>query len=368
MLEYNRILKKRKTMLIRAIALMIPVFCVVSLLTQTVFAKNTYRITDGERVFIHTTYATDPAAVLDEAGLELSAEDLYTTQNSTGISEINVQRKQTITVDQWGVTRQISSYGESVESLLARLKLKLTDEDVVSHPMDAQTFNGMTITITRTTTYEESYTVAIDHDVVYCYDAALKAGEEKVLTAGSDGQRLVTATVSLVNGVEVERTVTQDELVLQPTTAIIAVGTYTEDMTPNAGSSESITMPEVSVPTDGKPVIGDGTIITPEGEVLTFSHAAIFKATAYTHTDPGCNEWTATGTHVRVGTVAVDPRVIPYGTKMYIVSNDGRYIYGVSVAEDCGGSIKNNRIDLYFETNGECIQFGIRNCTVYFLT
>lgn len=368
MLECNCIVKKRTTMLIRAVAMMLPAFCIVSLLTQTVFAKNTYRITDGDRVFLHTTFATDPAAILTEAGLELSTDDLYTTQNTTGISKINVQRKQTVTVDQWGVTSQISTYGETVESLLERLKLKLTDDDAVSHPMETQTFDGMTLTITRTTTYEETYTVAIEHDVVYCYDATLKDGEQRTLTAGADGQRLRTERVRLINGVEQERTVLQDELISQPTTAIIAVGTYTEDMAPNADPSKNDTTSEVSVPTDGKPVIGDGTITTPEGEVLTFSYAAIFKATAYTHTDPGCNEWTATGTHVRVGTVAVDPRVIPYGTKMYIVSNDGRYIYGVAVAEDCGGAIKKNRIDLYFETDSECIQFGIRNCTIYFLT
>ena len=76
---------------------------------------------------------------------------------------------------------------------------------------------------------------------------------------------------------------------------------------------------------------------------------------------------TATGTTVHWGTVAVDPRQIPYGTKMFIVSNDGKYVYGVSAAEDCGGSIKGNRIDLYMPTTKQCFAFGTRNCTIYFL-
>ena len=76
---------------------------------------------------------------------------------------------------------------------------------------------------------------------------------------------------------------------------------------------------------------------------------------------------TATGTTVHVGTVAVDPRYIPYGTRMFIVSNDGVYIYGISVAEDCGGAIKGDRVDLYFPTLSECFAFGRRNCTIYFL-
>jgi 3D (Asp-Asp-Asp) domain-containing protein len=76
---------------------------------------------------------------------------------------------------------------------------------------------------------------------------------------------------------------------------------------------------------------------------------------------------TATGTTVHIGTVAVDPRLIAYGTRMFIVANDGSYVYGISTAEDCGSSIKGNRIDLYYDSVEECNRFGIRDCTVYFL-
>ena len=85
------------------------------------------------------------------------------------------------------------------------------------------------------------------------------------------------------------------------------------------------------------------------------------------YTDAGCDMTTYTGTTVHKGTVAVDPRYIPYGTRMFIVSNDGAYVYGISVAEDCGGDIKGDRMDLYFPTFDECIQFGRRVCTIYFL-
>ena len=59
--------------------------------------------------------------------------------------------------------------------------------------------------------------------------------------------------------------------------------------------------------------------------------------------------------------------MIPYGTKMYIVSDDGKWIYGVATAEDCGGAINGYIIDLYFDDYDTCIQFGRRNCTVYVL-
>ena len=76
---------------------------------------------------------------------------------------------------------------------------------------------------------------------------------------------------------------------------------------------------------------------------------------------------TYTGTTVHVGTVAVDPRYIPYGTRMFIIASDGSYVYGVAEAEDCGGDIKGDRVDLYLPTFDECIQFGRRECTIYFL-
>ena len=155
-------------------------------------------------------------------------------------------------------------------------------------------------------------------------------------------------SVVYINAEEKTR-VNQERTVLhQPVDQIVAVGT---------GEMEE---------TDQQmPLIGDGIIVLPTGEVLTYDSVKQFKATAYTKTDAGCDEWTATGTHVHPGVVAVDPRYIPYGTRMYIVSNDGRYSYGVAVAEDTG--VRGNHVDLYFNTYQECINFGRRACTVYIL-
>ena len=77
---------------------------------------------------------------------------------------------------------------------------------------------------------------------------------------------------------------------------------------------------------------------------------------------------TATGTLVRHGVVAVDPSVIPLGSRLYIVTNDGYVNYGYAVAEDTGGAIKGNRIDLYFDSVQQCMTFGRRECTVYILS
>ena len=139
MLECNRVVRKKVTMLVRLLALILPVACIMVMLSQTVFAKNTYRINDGDRVKIYSTYATDPAAVLTEAGFALGEEDTYTTQPGIGISEITVQRKQNIRITYSGKLWEVKSYGETVESLLDKLNFTLTEQDVVSVALSAQT-------------------------------------------------------------------------------------------------------------------------------------------------------------------------------------------------------------------------------------
>ena len=112
---------------------------------------------------------------------------------------------------------------------------------------------------------------------------------------------------------------------------------------------------------------GSGKLVLANGQEVTFSKTMTMRATAYTTGDPGVGTVTASGSTVHLGTVGVDRSQLPFGTKMYIVSNDGAYTYGFSIAEDTGGAIRKNRIDLYYYTYEECIQFGVRDCTVYIL-
>ena len=67
---------------------------------------------------------------------------------------------------------------------------------------------------------------------------------------------------------------------------------------------------------------------------------------------------TARGTRVNYGTIAVDPRIIPMGSKVYIPG------YGWGRALDTGGAIRGNIIDLWFPTSGQCFQWGNRKVTI----
>lgn len=346
------ILKKqtpeRKTNVIRAAAIVLALVIMLLLLSQRAAAQTTYVITDGSRVLVHTTSATDPEDVLGEAGLELGADDTYTTQAGYGTAEIQIQRSQRITVDYYGQTMEVSSNGETVEELLRRLNLSWSRADTISVPLNTMTYDGMELTVAQVIRMEQTYSVVLHHDTQYCSDNSLPMGKEYVRTGGVDGEMRCTAMVTYVNGVETDRIVLSQDVTRHPVDALVAVGTAVE---------ESVL--------DQLPVVTEDAIILPTGEVLTYSDMMISYATAYC--DKGL---TATGTQARVGAIAVDPTVIPYGTRMFIMSMDGEYIYGIATAEDCGSKehIYGKRIDLHMDTYAECRQFGARDCLVFFLS
>ena len=342
---------RKRDFLIRSYITLLSVVLVLSLsaiVTQTVFA-NTYVITDGDKTVTVTTFETDPAQVLDQAGVPLEENDTYTTEALEGGAAITVTRAGRVTVHYHGQTAVAASRGETAGQLLQRLGLEVTGEDAVSHGLEEETFDGMVLTVNRIVTSREVFSSAIPHETRYVEDENIPAGTEAVLIPGQDGELLRTADVTYVNGTETCRSIVAETKVRNAVTEVVAVGTG-----------------ETPAEAD-MPVIGDGYIRLPTGETLTYTHSDTVEATAYTHTDEGCDLITATGTTVRWGTVAVDPSRIPYGTRMFVIANDGSYVYGIATAEDCGGDIKGDRMDLYFPTYEECIQFGRRVCTIYYL-
>ena len=370
MLECNRYIRKKLMALVRIVALVLPVVIAMFLMSQVVFAKTTYRISDGDRVVVHTTYETDPAEVLNEAGVQLGEDDTYTTQPGDGMSEITVQRNQMVEIICGGETITVSTYGETVAELLSRCGIILTSQNEVSVELNTQTYDGMQVFISTSLTMEETYTVSSAFQVFYCHDASLGLDEQKVLVAGAEGQTQVVDVVTYQDGKEIDRQNVSSAVLSEPVAKVIAVGSVEgipQELLLQYQTEEEIRSVASYLTGNGQLYITDGLIITANGEILTYSGTMQVKATAYTHTDAGCDMITATGTTVRVGTVAVDPKKIPYGTRMFIITNDGTYVYGIAVAEDCGSAIKENRVDLYFPTDAECRQFGVRQATVYLL-
>ncbi len=221
MLECNRVVKRKITILTRMLVLLMLCVCAVLLLAQAATAQNTFLIDDNGRIVVLTTFTADPAVALREAGIELGEKDTYIV-NDSGIT---VQRVQTVAVCRGGKMLLVTTSGETVGSLISRLGLLLTGEETVSVPMNAATYDGMVITVSKGSDTERTYTTSIPFKTVYCYDPSLSAGEMVVLIAGVEGQLLCTDSVHYIDGQEVSRVQTSQTVVRQPVNQVVAVGT-----------------------------------------------------------------------------------------------------------------------------------------------
>lgn len=177
---------------------------------------------------------------------------------------------------------------------------------------------------TRIVTEEEP----IPYSVRRVKDPNLAPGETRVRNPGEDGVLLKKTEETMENGVTVSRKELGNEVLRQPIPRVIAYGEQTSPRTASRGDTAGQARQSLEM-----------------------------IATAYTHTgDP-----TATGVMPYVGGVAVDPKVIPLGTRLYIEG------YGPARAVDTGGLIKGNRVDLFFNTEAECYAWGRRPVDVQIL-
>lgn len=156
-------------------------------------------------------------------------------------------------------------------------------------------------------------------------DSELFKGEHRVIQKGKKGVERQVFEVTYEDGKEVGRKLREKVIVKTPVKQVVALGTR--------------------------------QTVSRSGSTLEFDRAIQMKSTGYTHT----GRMTHTDIWPAPGIAAVDPRVIPLGTKLYI---DG---YGFARAMDTGGAIKGNRIDLFFDTKEEALRWGRRSVTVFVL-
>ena len=413
--KHPRSIRQTAVQLVLSLAL---VLMVGGYFALTKLSGCTYTITDGDQVTHITTGSAGPDRVLQEAGISLNEGDKVSVTGGSAQKTITISRGQNITVNNAGASTSIVTYGGTIGQLLDNLSITLTSGDTITadgtpaSTLDS-TYDGMTLEICSNTTSTETTTESVPYETISYLDPTLPVGETKVQTQGVEGSLEITTELIYQNGELISSDVISSRVVSVPVDEVVLIGarqTLTESDTGEAqqpaqddaaeaepeptqsakpattdnGSNTATTTaseqpaktpepqpepepepepaPEPEPSSTPEPTYSGSTITTEDGEVLTYTSTMSVEATAYTG-----GGITATGTSARYGAIAVDPTVIPYGTKMYIVSDDGKWIYGVATAEDCGGAIKGHIIDLYFDDYSTCIQFGRRNCTVYIL-
>ena len=323
----------------------------LALLTLMAVLLTAVAATNRAAALYILTGADDAAIVLDDKATvpDLSSQMVFVTTGGKGY-DVTLAAGQTVTVRRNGETQTVKSRKESISRLLERM-------DIVPSPLETVAVNlagpGVEITVEEEIIYYDRIVEQVTFDTVRVANPEMKKGTEQVVQEGADGVRTSIYEVVFSNGQELSRQFVE-EVDSTAVDQIVEYGTAA-DATVNSKS----TISSVSKNSDGS-----GTLTLADGSTLDFSAAKSMTATAYTAGYGGADYYTATGTSVRVGTVAVDKRVIPLGTKLYIVTNDG-IVYGTAVAEDTG--VKGDKIDLYFDTYQQCINFGRRGCTVYIL-
>ncbi len=188
----------------------------------------------------------------------------------------------------------------------------------------------------------------VGYSIVKRINAALDKGETVTVREGVEGERTVVYSIRYENGVEVSREV-EESYVTKP-----AVSKVVDYGTDNAMEETGYVSECVSV----------------DVSKLDYAYYIDCEATAYdlsAEENGGYAGQSATGVPLDKGVIAVDPSVIPLGTRVYIEAIDGSWSYGYAVAADTGGAIKGKRVDLCHRTQYECIQFGRRPCRVYIL-
>ena len=181
----------------------------------------------------------------------------------------------------------------------------------------------------------------IAYNTVKKLNSGLDAGTIVTIQEGETGRAVRTVKVKYVDGEEVSREITNEEVVKQPVDKVVEYGS--KNATANSPASTG---------------------------ALNYKYVIECSATAYDlspEENGGYGGMTATGVPLDKGVIAVDPRVIPLGSRVYVEALDGSWSYGYAVAADTGGAIKGNRVDLCYRTRSECIQFGRRKCRVYVL-
>ena len=328
----------------------------LALLTLTaVFLTAAVTTSHASALYILTD-ADDTAIVLDSAAKlpDLSSQIVNVTTGGKGY-DVTLAAKQTVTVHRNGETQTVQSRNESVSRLLERIGIVPSPLETVAVDLSG---SGVEITVEEEIIYYDRVVEEVTFDTVRIANPEMKKGTEKVVQEGADGVRTSIYEVVFSNGRELSRQFVE-ELDSTAVDQIVEYGTAEEQTASSVMSNNKSAISNVSKNGDGS-----GTLTLADGTTLNFSAAKSMTATAYTAGHGGVDYCTATGTTVRVGTVAVDKSVIPLGTKLFIVTTDG-LVYGTAVAEDTG--VRGNKVDLYFDTYQQCINFGRRSCTVYIL-
>lgn len=247
-----------------------------------------------------------------------------------------------LTVD--GETKELYVPVGTVFKALEFLGFNVSSNDILSVDISSQVYDGIEINIGRVTSREISKVEEIPFKRVVKKTHLLDNSQKQISSTGKNGQKEVKIKETLVDGNVVKSEEIDSSVIFEPVDEIVLEGTKK----PCAKCVDTEASKNVNV------------VSTVKGSRMVSG-----SATAYT-ASPGAR--TSTGAVPKQGvTVAVNPRIIPYGKKLSIRSTDGRVIWS-GVSQDTGGALLSGSavVDIYMDSKADCIRFGRRKVNVFF--
>lgn len=311
------------------------------------------RIDEFDGVYEEETVKTRKSTVeefLKENEISVGVADTVSRELQSELTdgdEVTVRRGRIIQLSDGGAVASVAATRATVGGVLEETGIVLNERDTVTPSLDTAVTKDTAIVIDRITVSEVTETEPVSYTTKKQYDKTMQRGKTVVKQKGVNGEKAVCYSVTAKNGEIISKEKISDSITKEPVTEIIVIGSKSAAK-PKALAASANTVKDFS-----------------------FSKQLTVTATAYSTglAENGGNTLTAYGLKPQYGVVAVDPRVIPLGTKLYIESADGgkSWSYGYCIAGDTGGAIKGSRIDLCFNTVSECNSFGRRSAVVYVL-
>jgi uncharacterized protein YabE (DUF348 family) len=287
---------------------------------------------DGEPITL-TTAALRVSSVLAQSGIELKDGDVVVPAPEVPVRHgdvISIRRAFSVTIHSDGQQVEVKTVGDTVGQILAAAGIELGESDRTVPAVFDRIQEPTSIEVIRVEHSSLRAIMPVAYKTEKRSDPNLDQGKKRTAQAGVNGSQEVNYRLTYENGKLTAKEEVGRTVLVEPVTQIVYEGSR---VVPN-------------------------TVKTSSGTYLKYKEVKTMQATAYVPGSPGI---TATGVKAKKGIIAVDPKVIPLGTKVYIPG------YGEAIAADTGRLIKGNIVDLCLPTYSEAITFGRKTVKVYIL-
>ncbi len=311
------------------------------------FIKKDITIIDNERVIKVRTFRTKLSYILDEYNFKIGDNDKLSVSRDSKIKDnmiVEIERAFLIEIVVDNKTKKVLTTEVLVKDLLKCENIVLDKLDKVYPSINSNVKENDIVRVVRIKEKEVLEIVNIPFTTIIKLKTDMEADKVKVVSEGVIGKKRVKYKITTRDGINIDENVVETEIIEEVQNEVIYKGF-------------------------------DKLFVTSRGMPFKYNEIIIMEATAYdlsfqstgknsTHPAYGI---TYSGTKAHPGIVAVDKRVIPLGSKLYIESLDSTGDYGFASAEDTGSDIKANRIDLFISDHSKAMQYGRRNVRVYVL-